>query len=131
MHFISKQFFTSNHILRCIAVYIGYMTWIALNQSICSHVWLEVPLSFYNIPKEITLQSPEKIKVQILAKKHKLIALDQSLLAAHIDAKNFIIGPQNVILNEDLLLLPSGFKLVNYEPQNIVVQAEAAVSMEN
>lgn len=124
MHIPLKQIITSNSILKCVALYLGYMTWMTLNQYQGSHLWLEIPLSFYNIPAGITLMGPEKIQVQIHSKKNKLIALDKTTLAAHINAQQFAVGPQKIILQEDFLLLPADFKLLNYAPQNIIVQAQ-------
>lgn len=122
------HFLTSNALLKCIALYIGYSLWFMINQHQDAQLWVEIPLSFYQVPIDMIIQAPEKILVALQAKKQKLQTLDLSNLAAHIDASKFIIGPNQLTLSEDLLLLPTSFKVTEYIPHNSIIYGKTKQS---
>lgn len=125
MHITIKQFVTSNAFLKCMSLYLGYMLWLTMSNYQGSSMWAEVPLCFYNIPTKITLEAPEKVRVEIQGKKSKLNLINKLALAAHIDAQSFREGPHTIALQSDHLLLPGDFKIARYAPHNIVIHAKS------
>ncbi len=108
--------------LKCIALVLGYAFWYIFGSSHATTVQLSVPLCFYNIASNQTINAPESVSVTIAAKRSDLRALATDHLAAHINAEELHAGKNIVSLTHSTLLLPECIKLVHYEPLNPTVE---------
>src|SRR5438477_8988894 len=108
-HRIKSQIL-SKTLLQIISLILGYSLWsIAIRQQIVQ-IWLEIPLSFYNTPKDLILNAPENIMITIEGKRTDLYLLDTSKLAAHCDAQSLSLGQQVVFITQQNLFLPNSIK---------------------
>jgi len=85
-------------------------------------VTLSVPLCFYNLPADSSIEAPESISLTIAGKRSEIRALEQEHLAVHIDASELQPGKQLVAITDKKLLLPSSIKLVQHTPSNLTVK---------
>ena len=115
------QKIVNNAPIKIISVIFGYLFWNIVSQSHVAEISLDVPLCFYKVPDNITLDSPEKIKIHLSGKRADLDTLDIKNLAAHLNMQDTEVGKQTITLQGEELFLPESIKLVRYTPANIVI----------
>jgi hypothetical protein len=120
MGLIRKLFFTKVHI-KIISLVFGYLFWYILSQSHTTKIWLEVPICFYDLPQNMQIDSREKIKIELSAKRCDLYTIDMENLAFHINTQKLTPGKHIVKLSEEQLLLPEAIKMVGSWPSSIPV----------
>lgn len=118
----AKKTIWSNTPLKIISLLLGYTFWYIFGSSHISSAWITVPVCFYNIPQQISLNGPESIALKIAGKRSELRALDLDNLAIHINAECLTIGKNSLTLTEQSLFLPESIKLVHYSPSNPIVE---------
>ncbi|MFC1841886.1 hypothetical protein ACFLYA_02330 [Candidatus Dependentiae bacterium] len=121
---ICKKIFLSNMHIKIISLIFGYSFWYLLSQSHVANIWFTVPICFYNVQDDIQIETTEKIKVQLSAKREDLYTVEQDNLAFHIDAQDTKIGNTVIKLQEKQLLLPNAIKMVKCYPTNIAISVE-------
>jgi len=84
------------------------------------------PLSFYNTPENLPIEAPEKIKIQLSAKRADLYTINKETLAFHIDMQDTNEGNIITQLKEEQLLLPESIKMVRCYPANIAIAIKEA-----
>ena len=104
---------------------LGYAFWCMLSQSHTTQLHVTVPLTFYNVPKTLSLQAPEEIPVTLVGKRIDLWHIDRKTLAIHVDLAGKKAGSHPLQLAATHLFLPETIKLVDYTPCNLSVQLQA------
>lgn len=117
-----KKIICSNAPLKIISLILGYSFWYIIGHGSIINIWLTIPLSFYEIPDNITLRAPEMVSINITGKRSDLYSLDKEKLAVHINAHGLSLGYNNVSITTETLLLPDNIKLIDYRPSNILVE---------
>jgi hypothetical protein len=116
--------------LKVVSLLIGYGFWHMFGATHRVTTWERIPLTFYNVEQTMKINAPETIDVQLAASRTQLSYIDQTQLAAHIDARTLHEGDNGIDLQNEDLLLPTTIKLVHWRPTNIVVHvAQAAHEM--
>lgn len=123
MHII-KNSLLSNKTIKIMSVIIGYSFWAILGQHHTIDQWVEVPLCFYNGSEKEIVSAPEKVCIQIQAKRSDFKALQYKDLALHIDIDHLSTGKQLLSVTAQKLFLPNSFKLVNCKPSNLIVEVQ-------
>lgn len=100
--------------LKIISLLLGYTFWYIFGHSHTSTAWIMVPLYFYNIPKQTTINGPERVWLQIKGKRADLRLLDIEHLAIHINAEALSKGKHSLTFDEQSIFLPESIKLVHY-----------------
>lgn len=119
-----KKHLMSNLVLKTTSCILGYSLWSILAAGHMATRMVEVPLAFYGNAALRVSQAPEKVTIALQSKRNILHALDTHSLAAHINADQFIAGPNKVTFDNKSLFLPDSIKLVHYSPINIVVHVQ-------
>lgn len=115
MNKLIKESLISNKILKLVSLILGFITWSLLWNYQSSSTWIQVPISFYNIPSQMQVTAnQEKISIQLHGKLADIKGCND--LALHIDASNFKPGKQCISPDPELLFLPSSVKLVHSKP---------------
>lgn len=122
-----KEAVTSTFFLKATSLIIGFLLWSIIGNGCTAHLWISVPVCFYN-KKNRSISSPEKLFVQLHAKRAFLRHLDTQTIAIHIDAQTLHAGPNVVTITEDLLFLPSTITVVDTIPHNVLITVEEASS---
>jgi len=121
MKSILKKIFLSNAQIKIISFILGYSFWYLLGQMHVANIWLDTPICFYNVPDNLQIESTEKVKILLSAKRADLYTLNRETLAFHIDMQDTQIGNHVIKLQEAQLLLPDTIKLVRQYPVNIAL----------
>jgi len=116
-----RKIFLSNAQIKIISLILGYSFWYIFSQSHACNIWVDAPISFYNIPKNLQIEAPEKIKMQLSAKRADLYTIDKKTVAFHIDMQNAKRGDTIIQPLEEQLLLPQSIKMVRCYPANIAI----------
>jgi len=116
---IVKKIFLSNAQIKIISLILGYSFWHIFSQSHVTRIWYEVPISFYKVPKNIQVEAPEKIKIQLSGKRSDLYNIDVKTLAFHINMQDASVGNRIFKLTQKELFLPDSIRLVRCSPANI------------
>jgi hypothetical protein len=67
------------------------------------------------------IQAPEQLLVEVQAARADLERLQNESIALHIDAEKLEQGKQTIAVNAQQLLLPDTFKVVHYNPAQVVI----------
>jgi len=118
---ILKKIFLNNAQIKIISLILGYSFWHIVSQSHTSNIWLEAPICFYQAPKNIDIEAPEKIKIQLSGKRADLYTINTETLAFHINMQDTQAGNQVIRISENQLLLPESIKMVRCYPANIAI----------
>jgi len=110
-------------LLKIISIILGYSLWAIASADQIISLWIEVPLSFYNVDEHLTIDAPEKIMINIEGKRIDLSSLESSKLAVHCDVQSFNEGEHYISVTNRNLFLPYAIKLVHYKPSNLVITA--------
>ncbi len=114
---------TSRNIpLKLISVLLGYTFWYIFGNSHTTTAWITIPLCFYNIPAQQSIQAPETLSVKIAGKRTDLRSLDTNELAIHVNAAHLREGKNVLTITPDTIFLPESIKLVHYSPSNPTVE---------
>jgi len=116
-----RKIFLNNAQIKIISLILGYSFWYIFSQSHVCRIWVDAPISFYNTPENLQIEAPEKIKIQLSAKRADLYTIDKETLAFHIDMQDAKKGNVNTQLQQEHLLLPESIKMVRCYPANIAV----------
>jgi len=119
-----KKILCSNVPLKAIALILGYSFWHILGHGHTINIWLEMPLSFYEIPKNLTLHAPNTVAINLAGKRSDLYNLDKNKLAVHINAHKLFPGYNNLSITAETLFLPDTIKLIDYKPSNVLVEVK-------
>jgi len=116
-----KKIFLNNAQIKIISLLLGYSFWYVLSQTHIANIWLDVPISFYKLPKNIQVDAPEKIKIQLSGKRADLYTIERENLAFHVTMDDANTGCRTIKLSQEQLLLPNSIKLVRCKPTNIQI----------
>ena len=117
-----KTIILDNAPLKIISLILGFTLWYIFSQGQTISVWLDVPISFYDIPEHMIIHCPETIAINITGKRVDLLHLSRQHMATHINAQNLPQGISNITITPNLLFLPNSVKLLHYNPSNITVK---------
>ena len=121
MHISIKQAVLGNSFLKISSLLIAYIFWSIVGESYPSSLWISLPVCFYNNEKNIEINAPELVNVQLKGRRSALYSLDFSTLAIHIDIHELKQGPNSYMLTSNNLLLPLSVALGTYTPSNFVI----------
>jgi len=116
-----RKIFLNNTQIKLISLILGYCFWYVVSQSHISNITVDVPICFYKTNNTLTIEAPEKIKIQLSAKRADLYTINMKTLAFHIDMQDATQGTRILKLSEEQLLLPESIKLVRCYPANIYI----------
>ncbi len=114
------------------ALICGYGLWFTLAQKQLVQQTVRVPVAFYNLPKNYSIDGPETTRVKISGTRQQLYNLNPADLVTHIDLANINLSQTNldpanlnqnspkiieqeITLTNQQLLLPVHIRLVEYE----------------
>ena len=117
-----KAIVLDNAPLKIISLILGFTLWYIFSQGQTINVWLDVPISFYNVPEQMTIHCHETIAINIAGKRIDLIHLNRQHMAIHINTQCLPQGINNITITPDLLFLPNSVRLLHYNPSNITVK---------
>lgn len=80
-----------------------------------------IPLSFHDIPEDLTINAPESVDITLHGKRVDFHYLDHDSLAVHIDASKLKKGENCIKLSEQQFFLPEPLKLLNISPSTILI----------
>ncbi|MBA3954021.1 hypothetical protein H0X48_01760 [Candidatus Dependentiae bacterium] len=120
MNISIKAALVSTRFLKVSALIIGYSLWSFVGEAFPATLWLSVPLCFYNQTATIKIDAPEKLWVKLHGKRSYLHRLDNHTLAAHINAQELHVGPQNYTITAKSLLLPSTITVSETIPHTLL-----------
>ncbi len=116
-----KQALTTNKTLKVMALLLGYSAWMILSSHQTITQWVQVPVCFYNVPSNLTIDcSVETMNIQVKGTAADIKACTD--LALHCDASHFKGGEQKIYPTARELCLPTSVKLVHYQPLCMVVK---------
>jgi hypothetical protein len=118
-----KNAFTGTIFLKAAALIIGFLFWTIIGDSFQNHVWIKVPIAFYNGGQK-KIAAPATIAVELRGKRNHLRQIDTSTLAVHIDANRLKVGPNHIPLTADLLFLPSTLQVGDSIPTNLLIMVQ-------
>ncbi len=124
VHKNTKNKLLRNIPLKIISFICGYMFWYLLSGAHTVTIWKKVPLCFYAVPSNWTINSPETVEIQLSGKRAQLYTLSHDNLAIHINAQNLQVGKQPITITNNKLFLPDTIKLVNCIPSNLFITVE-------
>jgi hypothetical protein len=116
MYHIVRNILMNNTTLKLIAIGIGYTVWSLLGAVHYTTQSFTVPLCFYNVPDNISIQAPEEISVQIAGYRNELHTLRSQDIAAHYDAQTLHRGTYTYRFGQENFFLPSTVSVVHCTP---------------
>lgn len=117
-----KNLFLSNAPLKVISFILGYSSWYLLGTAHTHTIWKTIPLSFYDVPQQHTVNAPESVTILLSGKRAHLRNLNEKHLAAHINGHDLKQGTHPITLTTQELFLPDSIKLVHYTPTTILIE---------
>ncbi len=124
---IKKQKFLKNLHLKLICLMLGYIFWSFINKSHIIDLWIDVPLSFYDIPKNIIIDAPENVTLNISGKRSLLKTINTKNLAIHLDMHTIKPGSQKITITENNLFLPETIQAKQFEPTIIHIKKKKII----
>ncbi len=116
-----KNLLISNAPLKVISFILGYTAWYLLGNIVTETRWYTIPLSFYNLNTELSIQAPKTIQLLLAGKRNYLKNIDINNLAAHVNGALLKEKKQAIAISHDQLFLPDSIKLIHYIPTPISV----------
>ncbi len=99
----------------------GFGCWYIVLHQHYQYRHIMIPISFDNIPDNMTLSAPELAEITVHGKRNDLCSLEHEGISFHIDAQALKIGKNNVSLYHEHLFLPEYISLLNCTPSTILV----------
>ena len=112
----------SKPMLKLNALILGFCVWFVISQDHIVTITRQVPLSFYNQPKNSQLYAPESISVTSFGPKNHLNQTFHSDYALHINLKSYHQGNHEIELTQDDLFLPQTIKLLQLKPSMVQIK---------
>lgn len=110
-----KNAFLNNKTIKILSLILGYSLWCLIGNLYVQTTTQKVPICFYNIPENVTIETkPEIVSVQLSGKRSDLSHCSD--LAIHINASSLMAGEHKIAPSEELLFLPKTINLVHYQP---------------
>jgi diadenylate cyclase len=118
-------FFIKNWVTKISAILITFVLWFSLVlQAGVIKKEFTVPISFQLLPNNVQLEtaaSKRTIDIILSGKTKDINSLDISKVDFKIDAKEFKVGDQNIILNKQMLTVPPFIEIIDFEPKQITI----------
>ena len=111
----------SNLPLKVASLILGYAFWYMLGQSCDIVKTVNVPVCFYNVTDETTIDAPENVNVELVSKRSNFRRINTNQLALHYDAQAFGDGQTPLSVTQEKLLLPEQIRVVNWAPSKLFV----------
>lgn len=121
---IQANLLLSRPFIKINACLIGYSLWILLSEHQIITRKIQVPVCFYKVALDTTLIAPDTIDIVIKGFKKNLKNFDVYNSAIHVDASQFELGNNHIILEKENLFLPDEIKLVNLLPSSLQIQLQ-------
>lgn len=119
-----KTLFARNVPIKLISGIIAYGLWYILGPMCQTTRLLPVQLYFYNTPEQALLVGPETVTVMLHGPRDQLSTLNQSNIAAHVDASMFHPNKEYILqIDEKKLFLPDDIKLISCCPSPVIVHS--------
>lgn len=115
---------TNKSIQKISALVIAFLYWSHLTSLQQQTITAQVPLCFYDLAAEHTLEAPETIVLTLRGKKSDLARIQLPALAAHCDASQLHAGKNGLMITHKELFLPETISVVHYTPLPLVVVKE-------
>jgi hypothetical protein len=110
-----KNAFLNNKTIKVISLILGYSLWSLIGNVYLQSAAHKVPVCFYNVPDNITIEAkPEMILVCLHGKRCDLSYCND--LAFHIDASALQPGEHKLAPTAEHLFLPDTINLIHYKP---------------
>lgn len=120
---ILQSTITNNQLLKISSIIFGYAFWIMLAQVQTIELNIKLPISFYNLPANLKINSPENIQVNLSGKRSDFYNLDITKLAVHINLEHISKdGNYNINVTPENIFLHNKIKLLNYVPANFMIE---------
>ena len=116
-----RKTITSTPVLKVTSLILGFFLWKLLSDCCTISAWVQVPVCFYNGSYE-GIQTPENITVELRGKRSHLRGLAN--LAVHINTPTLTPGPNPILVNQELMLLPPTISVGDTIPHNLVITKE-------
>lgn len=110
-------------VLKLMSLVIATNLWFIFSQMHYDTITLNVPLCFYEVDQNISIEAPETVRVTLSGKRSDLANLDFNHLAIH-KRINFAPHASPVIIQSNDLFLPESIKLVQYMPSPLCVRVK-------
>jgi hypothetical protein len=122
---LKKNLLTGSNLpLKLLSLFFGFSFWYLFMQKYDDHQQLTVPISFYNIPSDVIISSPEMATITVHGKRIDIRTIDMSELAFHINAQLLKKGKNSISLLADQLFLPDHVSLLSSSPSTILVYVD-------
>ena len=82
----------------------------------------KVPISFYNIPKNLDLEldNLKVIKLQVSGRKNILNFLDEEKLMIRLNLKNLESGENSYRISSKDVIIPDSLKIISFSPKKVI-----------
>lgn len=107
--------------LKAISLLLGYSLWSILSHNQTIRITITVPLCFYNIEHNLTIDAPETIAITLEGKRELFKYGKIEMLAAHIDCMTLHEGIHRIDISSQTLFLPDYIKLIHYNPSPLLI----------
>lgn len=125
INIILRQTLQSPIILKFSALIIGIGLWSLISASHETTLELTVPLCFYNVSDNYTIEAPENIKITLKGTRTRLKILAAEPPVVLLNAGKLKNDATKIILTSDELYLPPDIKLVHYHPLPLIVYQQS------
>ena len=117
-----KNVLLSKPVLKIHALILGFFVWFVISQNHVVSITKQVPLSFYNQPKNTQLYAPDTVVLSSFGPKSHLNQVFHHDYAVHIDLSLYQPGVHEIELTEEDIFLPPTVKLLQLKPSLIQIK---------
>jgi hypothetical protein len=103
--------------------------WVLFSQHQIITTKVQAPVCFYKTSDDSMIIAPDTIDLVVTASKKSLRRFDAYNSAIHIDASNFRMGNNHILLQKENLFLPDEINLVSLIPSSIQIQLQKTDSI--
>jgi len=118
---MKTQFLYKKSVLKMTACIIGYSIWVIASSSHTVTTWFTVPLYFYNVVEQCTINAPATVNIQLHGPRAALRQLKASTTAVHINAAEFREGIQSISLSSTMIFLPPCVQMLESTPHTVEI----------
>jgi hypothetical protein len=111
----------SNAIHRTFAVIIGILLWHIATEYSIYHKTIELPVVFYNVPKQATYTAPKKISVTFSGPRKYLRTLSDQTTGVHIDAERLTEKTTRLSVGSLDFFVPEYLHMVHCNPSYVEI----------